>query len=645
MYTLRKQQPRDKQAVISDVITTIGKHLGERNACLRCFLILVLSLVSESVVAQQVSRAANPFKTPKSMSGRVDFWVDIFAKHGRHNVVIHHRDWPQAVFQVLDFNADAKRMSEVALAKHRKRTVEAAVKQVHQAVKHLATGSSPATSLQERISRELSFLPGGRAKYQKIIDDNLIRTQTGIREKFEQAIIRSGRYLRTIEQIFTDEYNLPVELTRLPFVESSFDYQAYSSVGAAGIWQFMPGTGRIYMRVDNIVDERRDVIASTRGAAQYLRHAKQELGTWPLALTSYNHGIAGVKRRTREIGSHDIATIVEHPTKRVFGFASNNFYAEFLAALEVYENYPRYFPNIAPESPLHIVEHKLPHSFSLSYLSKALGASSSELLAYNYGLSKNVQRGRYRVPRGYHLKVHPKYSINLAQLNKPQPGISASSAVYGGATYRVRRGDTLSGIARRYNTTVSQVKKLNDLRSDRVYIGQTLVVRERENREAYLPRESTVAEAGLYRVKSGDTLYSIGRRHGLSTRELIQINNLKSSTIRVGQQLRLNTTTSYSNSGQYTVKAGDTLYSIGRRYGLSTSELMRINNLKSSAIRIGQKLRFNNISSNKTRQHTVKTGDTLWGISRKYGVSMRSISQINNLKSSRLRAGQRLRIP
>src|SRR5262249_35277956 len=126
-------------------------------------------------------------------------------------------------------------------------------------------------------------------------DEKRLHSQRGLRERFAEGIRVSRRYLPEMERIFRDE-GLPVELTRLPLIESCFNLHANSKVGAAGIWQFMPATGRHFMRVDNLVDERRDPLASTRGAAEFLARVHDNLGSWPLAITAYNHGPEGVAR-------------------------------------------------------------------------------------------------------------------------------------------------------------------------------------------------------------------------------------------------------------------------------------------------------------------------------------------------------------
>src|SRR5207302_759238 len=195
-------------------------------------------------------------------------------------------------------------------------------------------------------------------------DDKHLRAQRGLRERFAEGIRVSRRYLPEMERIFREE-GLPVELTRLPLIESCFNLHAYSKVGAAGIWQFMPATGRHFMRVDNLVDERRDPIASTRAAAQFLDRVHDMLGSWPLAITAYNHGPDGVARAVGEVGSSDIGRIVREYQGRAFGFASRNFYAEFLAALDVERDYQTYFGDLSVDAPLRMHERRLERALGI----------------------------------------------------------------------------------------------------------------------------------------------------------------------------------------------------------------------------------------------------------------------------------------
>ncbi|SVE59488.1 uncharacterized protein METZ01_LOCUS512342, partial [marine metagenome] len=167
-----------------------------------------------------------------------------------------------------------------------------------------------------------------------------IRVQIGQKDRFRKGLERSGKYKDQIEQIFSDA-KLPLELVVLPHVESSFQINAYSSAGAAGLWQFTRGTGRLFMKVGYDVDERRDPILSTIAAAKLLKSNYKVLQSWPLSITAYNHGTQGMRRAKNKYGEN-IVDIINRYRSRTFGFASKNFYAEFLAALHVDQNKEKY---------------------------------------------------------------------------------------------------------------------------------------------------------------------------------------------------------------------------------------------------------------------------------------------------------------
>lgn len=417
----------------------------------------------------------NPaFVVPAKLRPRVNFWKDIFAKYGKYQMVFHHRDYPQIIFGVLDFSRDAEELGPVALEKLMDREEAKAKRAINISLNRLASGARPENELDRDVEAAMSVLPGGRSKYTFALDDEIVRSQAGIREKYAEALRRSGRYLPFMERVFRDEYGLPVELTRLPFIESSFDYNAYSSVGAAGIWQFMPRTAKIYMVLNNYVDERRDPIESTKAAARYLKSAYNALGTWPLAVTSYNNGIAGVAKKARMMGTTNITTLVEHPTKRVFGFASGNFFPELLAAIEVYEERASLFPEVRLDPPVEFDEMRLPSAVSAAYIAKTLKLPVEELRSANLALSERVWSGRYKIPAGYNLKVPRGHPVSLGKVSEPEPTPSREEEKPGPFVYYVKKGDTLSEISKKVGIPVPVLKERNGLKSNIVKPGQRL---------------------------------------------------------------------------------------------------------------------------------------------------------------------------
>jgi membrane-bound lytic murein transglycosylase D len=354
-----------------------------------------------------------------ALEERVQFWVQIFTKYGKDQVVFHDRNDPGIVYSTLDFSEVAPVRSGASYERYKGDATDAEVARIQASLLYLADGAEPRNAFERRVERLFRRYGDWRrqAEYRDAAGLKRVRSQTGIKERFRDGLQRSTRFLYAIEHIFR-ERGLPTEIARLPLVESSFDYNAYSSVGAAGIWQFMRGTARHYMRVDNIVDERRDPIISSRAAADYLARARSTLGTWPLAVTSYNHGVTGVLRASREVGTTDIAKIIERYDGTSFGFASKNFFVEFLAALEVSKNANAYFPGLQLESPHYFDEVLLGRPVAYRELVQMSGLNAEQFTEYNPALMPPVTRGRAGVPAGYRAKVAPGFGRRVAEAVK-----------------------------------------------------------------------------------------------------------------------------------------------------------------------------------------------------------------------------------
>ena len=204
-------------------------------------------------------------------------------------------------------------------------------------------------------------------------------------------------------------------------------------------------------------------------------------------------------------------------------------------------------------------------------------------------------------------------------------------------TYIVQMGDTLYGISKQFGVTVEEIKLENDLSNNTISIGQTLKI-------------PTLETTALYVVKRGDTLYSIASRYGVSVLELQRINNLNSTSLSIGQQLRIpiNGEENVDNYVIYTVKVGDTLYNIAKKYRVSVDNIIKENSLNSNLLSIGQKLRIPNVTSpdldNQYSTYIVQSGDTLYKIAERYGMTVRQLMEINNLESTFLQIGQVLKV-
>lgn len=205
--------------------------------------------------------------------------------------------------------------------------------------------------------------------------------------------------------------------------------------------------------------------------------------------------------------------------------------------------------------------------------------------------------------------------------------------VTGANYYTVKSGDSLWSIAKKFNTTVSDIKTTNGLTSSKLSIGQVLKIPT---------KEETPTKENVYTVKSGDSLYSIAREFDTTVSEIMKLNNLTSTSLSIGQTLEIPTKEQVSNT--YTVKSGDSLYSIARRYNTTVDELRRLNNLTSTSLSIGQVLKVPTATDTSSQTYTVKSGDSLYSIARKYNTTVDELERLNNLTSTLLSIGQIIRV-
>lgn len=619
-----------------------------------------------------------PFEVSPALQGRVEFWRLIFTKYGKEDVVFHHRKYPEVIYSVLDFrDYRARYSSESLYRKKRREVVEKEEKRIASSLKHLASGNGPRDDFESRVVGLFEGVGLDKPQdFKEAATSKMIRTQTGIRERFADGIRRSGRYLPAIEKVFV-QAGLPPELGRLPLVESSFDYDAYSSAGAAGIWQFTRATGKRYMRINSAVDERRDPIAATRAAARYLQTAYEKLGKWPLAVTSYNHGVRGVMRAVEETGSRDLGVIAHTYTGRTFGFASSNFYAEFIAAVLVEKEWSKYFPGLVKEPPKQFDAVELSERVGYRTLVAESGFDEEEFRHWNPALLRRVRSGSVRVPSGVMIYVRKgdgerlKSALSQGRLVSLRKGTQEyfeqskpKRMVVPTNSYRVRRGDTVGQIARRFGVSQRSIMHENNIRNPRsLRAGQKLRIPNAQTRDPGRSKPAKIYASGasLYIVKQGDNLTEIARSHSMSLSDLKSLNPDLTAYIYPGQRLRIaggsaavaGRASTGSNSGStktryYTVQTGDNLSSIAERNSLSLSSLRGLNPGVESKIMPGQKLLISGSEGHKTspsRTYIVEKGDNLSLIADKLGVSLADLRQANPDAESLIRPGQRLVVP
>lgn len=535
---------------------------------------------------------------------------------------------------------------------------------------------------------------------------------------------RAGQYLyHIVEEI--ENRGMPTELALLPFVESAFQAEALSRAKAAGLWQFMPATGKAYDLAQNLWrDDRRDILESTRAALDYFEYLHGMFGDWHLALAAYNWGEGSVQRAIqrakrrkqptdylhlrmpRETANYvpkleAVKRIISNPSK--YGITlpdvgNEPFFvtitkprdidietAAELAGMPL-EEFRRLNPSY--KLPVIVASHNnvmlLPADkvdFFVDNLASWMdsGQPLSQWTTYRLqqgetlaqvagrsGMTEDELRKVNGIPRGRRVLANSTLLVRSTG-TEDQQDIAAELAnaklqlspttTWRRVTYRVRSGDTLSGIARRWRITMKSIVTANRLRSDRLRVGQRLVLTvPNVPRQAIASTQrSESSQHVIHRVRSGETLSTIASRYGVSIAQLKMTNRIRTNLIRPGQRLRIpfGGADAVSDTKIYTVKAGDTLSTIASRYGVSVVRLKRANRLSGDSLRIGDRLEIPTqvaVSDApkrvaKSRTHRVRSGESLYTIGKRYGVSVDRLKAANGLRRNTIRVGQELVIP
>jgi len=507
---------------------------------------------------------------PPGLERDVQFWIRVYTEVDTNGGFLHDQYNLAVVYETLHFAPNSS-------PRERERTVDQARNRYVAALRRIAAANDSPLSADDQRIKDMWGAEGTPSRLREAVED--IRFQLGQADRFRAGLVRSGAWETHIAETLAN-LGLPPELAVLPHVESSFNPAAYSKVGAAGLWQFMRSTGRRYMRIDSAVDDRLDPFRSTEAAAQLLAYNYRILGSWPLALTAYNHGAAGVRHAKETLGTDDIVKIVRQYNGRTFGFASRNFYVSFLAALEVDHNPEKYFGPIERQSEAKFQEVIVPGFVSIGSLERALKIDENKLRTLNPALLRAVWVGQRHVPKAYHLRLpmdgQQWTSEMLAARLSPSEMFAGQPAP---RRYRIQKGDTIVSVAQGYGISPEQLARLNRLRtSGRLKVGRVINLPEQPapalaaltpappsppatpatlgkvgapppaaipRAPAATPGTATPAvaateAAGVYVVKRGESLADIASKVGLTEGQLLDLNNIRNRDfIFEGEQLAI----------------------------------------------------------------------------------------------------------
>lgn len=351
---------------------------------------VLLAILGSFLFVSNLSVSPVIAQTP--FAERVDFWKRIYSQYSENEVVFFNANnlseivYTAALPMGLDRETKRQLLSEIA-------------KDVSRSLELLADPKMLHAEALRGITRRVYI-----NTYDMNLEKIKLRYQTGLRERFMEGYELSGIYDDEIKDKLEAE-GMPEALMAIAFVESLFYVPARSRMGAAGLWQFLRGTAKEFMHVNYLVDERFDPMVATDAAIDYLKDAYGRFNSWPLAITSYNYGRWGMQKAIDKMGTSDLETIIaeyEHPR---FGFAAQNYYAEVLAALEVYRNAETLFHESTPLPDWEYEWVAVPHAVYLKDLAKVGAVNKSWLLKHNPALTTRVRQSRESIPPQFQMRI------------------------------------------------------------------------------------------------------------------------------------------------------------------------------------------------------------------------------------------------
>jgi membrane-bound lytic murein transglycosylase D len=483
------------------------------------------------------------FPMPACLKPAVDFWSNAFSAWPMNQVALHDDEYLGVVYRLLDIPGEAGE----GLTSGQRQWIRSQEVILAQNLEEIASDLSAGRALSSEQRHLLNSIEQGNGKIDGAAER--VRSQRGVRERFLRGLEASGAYLDLFRQAFRAQ-GLPEDLAFLPHVESSFCNGARSSVGAAGMWQFMPSTGRLFMTINASVDERLNPATAARSAARYFGDIYRKLESWPLVITSYNHGVGGMCRAQDQFGN-DFGRIVQQYDSPSFGFASRNFYAEFLAARRIAKSPEKFFPEgVHFHTSLSIKPWTLNRSMYSRDISRHLGVATSTLAGLNPGWTNIALMSKKPLPAGVTVWVPAGRSIEDLP-EPPETVLAEARPASPQRKHRIAKGETLWSISRRYGVSLDALKKENGITArTRIVPGDELSLpdgsRKSDARIVLAQKSGSTSSAKArakssiktHRVRSGETPVGIASIYRVPLRALLAVNKMRTtSLIKPGQTL------------------------------------------------------------------------------------------------------------
>ena len=514
------------------------------------------------------------------------------------------------------------------------------------------------------------------------------------------GLSRGSKYIPMMKGIFRQK-GLPEDLVYLALIESGFKTSAVSHASAVGPWQFIASTGRNYgLTINDWVDERMDPVKSTYAAADYLTALHDMFNSWPLAIAAYNSGEGKIMKGMKNYGVSnfwDMSNVRDH-----LAAETRLYVPSFLAATFIAKDPAAYGLQINIQEPDQWDEVVVPAPIDLKKVADFSGSTLERVKELNPHLKKDTTPPDesdfvLRIPSGSSKRFAKAYgnyakdseavaqTIAMAKSSLGKPTLST-------ITHKVKSGDNLGSIAKRYGVTVASIQKSNNIKDTKLKVGQVLKIQsdlpltaQKKSESSQLMVVTTPAKprtSATHTVAAGESLSVIARKYNMSVKELADTNQLQGSTIKVGQKLKVSGPPAVEKSGEtpkpaaanikagatHTVAAGETIGHIAQQYGIGSKDLMALNDMSGPNIRIGQKLKVPAKSGGSPTQaktespsrpsstpspagggapgtHTVASGETIGHIAQKYGLSSKDLMALNGMTGPNIRIGQKLKVP